>query len=255
MPQPELSTKNRTIFTLSHKRESRMICRILIDYDNLLKSQKESGILDIVTRIITQCELQDDKSQIRCDVRVYGGWYEGDRITRIAQDLTIEIQRDFPHSLRINDIFISLTAELAMAMLEEPDHHLFNTYRIKGKPRNVHVEKPEDIGCTDPNCLLPLVKKMLRTGKCTKSGCSVSVKNLLYRVEQKIVDTMMTCDLIYVATDPCDTVVLVSGDDDFLPPLRTILLRGQRVVRVHPKPSNQRLSFTHPAISLTEMDL
>ena len=235
-------------------------CEIFIDYDNLLPSQKTAGILDVVTKTLIQMPFGVAATRVKCEVRVYGGWYEGATMTRLAQDVTVEIQRDFPKITRLpigggGHRVVSVNAELAVALIEEPGHHLFNTYRRKGKPANVRVEEPTVVGCTDPDCVLPLMEKLLRTGNCPKPGCGVAVGDLVYRDEQKIVDTMLSCDMIYAADNGANHIVLVSGDDDFLPPLRTVLLRGTAAVRFHPKPNFQRASFPQGGAALLERDL
>lgn len=236
------------------------IFAVFIDYDNLLAAQKISGILDVVTKALIQIPHDAVTTRAKCDVRVYGGWYDGAQITRLAQDVTVEIQRDFPKVIRLpvaerEHVLISATAELAVALLQEPGHHLFNTYRRKGKPANVRIVEPTNVGCVDLACVLPLMKKLLNTGNCPKAGCTVAAGDLVYRHEQKIVDTMLSCDLIHAASGVADRVILISGDDDFLPPLRTILLRGTAAVRFHPKPNYQRASFPQGGAQLLEMDL
>lgn len=231
-----------------------MRCNILIDYDNLGRRHQTSGILNIATRVLSQLPIDESISRVQCDIRVYGGWYEDNVVTRPAQEILVEIQKDFPHMMKFGNVSVLLNAELATAMLEQPSHHLFNTFRKKGKPKNIRVMKPSDIGCADPACMLPLVKKILRTGKCQKPGCQNS-NNIIYRDEQKIVDTMLTCDIIYSATTLSDILILVSGDDDFIPPLLTILLRGEKAVRIHPQPNNQRIALAYPLANLIETDL
>lgn len=233
---------------------------IFIDYDNLLQVHKTAGILNVVTKALIQVPRTPGLARARCEVRVYGGWYEGTAITRLAQDVTIELQRDFPAIIRLPNetgdaTRVTTTAELAVALLEEPGHHLFNTYRRKSKPYNIRVELPATVGCADPDCILPMVKNLLKKGKCPKPECSVAVPDLVYRHEQKIVDTMLTCDLIYAADGGKQHVVLVSGDDDFLPPLRTITLRGATAIRFHTKSNYQRASFPRGGRQIIEMDL
>ncbi len=237
-------------------------CAIFIDYDNLLHPQKTAGILDVVTKALVQMPFSSSSARIGCDVRVYGGWYEGNVMTQRAQDVAVELQRDFPAVIRLpmqqsqdGHRMVSIGAELARSLIQEPSHHLFNTYRRKGKPYNVRVEEPSIVGCADPDCVLPLMKKLLRTGRCPKPGCGVVVGDLVYRHEQKIVDTMLSCDLIYAAGGRVDHIGLVSGDDDFLPPLRTVLLAGKAVIRFHPKPNYQRTSFPQGGAPLTEKEL
>lgn len=232
---------------------------LFIDYDNLERPQKAAGLLDIVTKVLLQMPWDRARQRGSCEVRVYGGWYEGAQMTQLAQKLAVELQRDFPAILRVptGDSMLPLTvnAELAVSLLQEPGHHLFNTYRRKGKPSNVRIEKPDDIGCVDTACVLPQMKQLLKSGSCPKAGCSVTSCDLVYRHEQKIVDTMLTCDLIHAVDRGSARIVLVSADDDFLPPLRTVLLRGGTAVRCHPKPNSQRMALPRGGPQLLEVDL
>lgn len=235
---------------------------MFIDYDNLLQPQKQAGILDTVRRALFGLPVQGLSRRTKCTVRIYGGWYEGTQITRLAQDITVEIQRDFPAVIRVpvdssgSTFSVSTTAELAVALLQEPGHHMFNTYRRKGKPANVRVTAPCDVGCVESDCVLPLMKKLLRNGTCPKAGCRITTTDhLVYRHEQKIVDTLLCCDLIHAGRSPMDRVILLSGDDDFLPALRTVLLGGLSAVRYHPKPNGPRASFPQGGVQLLELEL
>lgn len=233
---------------------------VFIDYDNLPLQHKRAGVLDVVTKALIQLPMEASISRAMCDVRIYGGWYEGTGITAVAQSVAVEIQQAFPTIIRLptkggNNVSISTNAELAVSLLQEPGHHLFNTYRRKGKPANVRVEDPISLGCSDSACVLPLMKKLLRNGSCPKPGCTISSTNLIYRNEQKIVDTMLSCDLIHAAATGYAPVLLVSGDDDFLPPLRTILLRGTSAFRFHPTPTYQKASFPHGGVQLIERNI
>ncbi|MCC5619748.1 NYN domain-containing protein [Nostoc sp. CHAB 5715] len=99
------------------------------------------------------------------------------------------------------------------------------------------------------------MKTLIRTGQCAKPGCSTNSSNLVYRHEQKTVDTMLSCDLIHGGYAQYDVVVLVSGDDDFLPPLRTVLLQGTSAIRIHPKRNGTRTSFPQGGGKFFEVDL
>lgn len=240
--------------------EQQLMAIVFIDYDNLLPTHKSMGMLDIVTKVLVQLPWGKAITRGSCEVRVYGGWYEDNMITRMAQDLAVELQDKFPAIIRVplgDNVTLALktNAELAVALLQEPGHHLFNTFRRKGKPSNVKVQKPVDVGCEDAACVLPQMKQLLKSGSCPKAGCSVLTCDLVYRHEQKIVDTMLTCDLIHAVDRVSGWVILVSGDDDFVPPLRTVLLRGGAAVRCYPKPSTQRTKIPHGGAQLLEVDL
>jgi uncharacterized LabA/DUF88 family protein len=237
-----------------------LLAIVFIDYDNLLLRHKTAGVFDVVTKVLNQLPWDPSGGRGSCEVRVYGGWYEENQMTRLAQDLAAVLQRDFPATIRIPlssgvKLVLQTNAELAVSLLQEPGHHLFNTYRRKGKPSNVRVEKPAEVGCGDAACVLPQMKHLLSKGRCPKPGCSVPNCNLVYRHEQKIVDTMLACDLIHAVDRVSGRVILVSGDDDFLPPLRTVLLRGGAAVRCFPERSTQRTTFPQGGARLLEVDL
>ena len=78
---------------------------------------------------------------------------------------------------------------------------------------------------------------------------------MIYKYEQKIVDTMLTCDLIYISEMDCNYLILVSSDDDFLPPIRTILSSGKTIYRIHPKPNNRRIPVKFTVGTLIEQEL
>lgn len=231
---------------------------VFIDYDNLTDAQQNNGILDVATRALMQIPIDRDVTRIKCSVRVYGGWYEDTQMTRKAQDVSSILQQDFPSVIRLsstsgNSVWVTINGELALATLEEPGHHLFDTFRRKGKPRNIRVKTESDVSCSDSECVRPLIKKLLRTGHCPKQGCSTT--NIVFRIEQKLVDTMLTCDLIHASSEGHTKIILVSGDDDFLPPIRSVLLRGTSVARFHPKPCQKRSIPPDSGAVLIELEL
>lgn len=222
---------------------------ICVDYDNLHKPQKIAGVMTVISNALIKMPEIFSSTTGTCEVRLYGGWFEGENLSKLSQDVSVSIQDEFPAILKIPTkdgiCKINVTVELAFSLLEEPSHHLFNTYRRKGKPSNIRVEKQIDIGCVTPTCPLPMARKLLQKGVCPSAGCAHAGENMVYRHEQKLVDTMLTCDLIYLAGYRYDCLIIISADDDFLPPIRTLLLRGLKIIRVHPK-----LSVDHQPVSV-----
>ena len=91
---------------------------------------------------------------------------------------------------------------------------------------------------------------------CPIATCSVDNSDLVYRHEQKIVDTMLTCDLIYASKNNSQAhIMLISSDDDFLPPIRTALLNGSQIYRLHPKTRQQIQQQTGIGARLIELEL
>lgn len=232
---------------------------VFIDYDNLRNDQKAGGVYQIVSKTFFRVLAKSDGFHGICEVRVYGGWFEEIDMTKQALEVSAELQKEFPKIIRLpgadgNDITLRTIADLAQSLMEDPGHGLFNTYRKKGKPTNIRVQSPDNIGCSITECPLPLTKKLLKSGKCPNPSCSLSRNDLVYRHEQKTVDTMLTCDLIY-AIDNFERIILVSSDDDFLPAIRIALKRGASVFRFHPNTNSQRTPLSLGGLKLLEFDL
>ena len=213
---------------------------LFIDYDNLLGSHKQAGVLDVVTSALLMEPLRTSHSVGHCDVRVYGGWYEGSKLTPLAQQVSVQLQSIFPAIIRCPTTLdqicaLSAEAEMAYALSEEPGHHLLDTFRRKRVPTNIKCVEPTTAGCQESSCSLAFLPVFLVSGKCPNATCNISIEDLLFRNEQKLVDTMLTCDIIYSTRQNCDLIIAVSGDDDLLPAVRTALLNGTPVRRIRPK--------------------
>ncbi|MEI6890839.1 MAG: hypothetical protein V5783_01595 [Pontiella sp.] len=218
---------------------------IFIDYDNLTPQQKNLGIKGVVQKVLLLDDFATSKTRGECTIRLYGGWYEGEGLTASAEMLIAEIGDSFPTILSAKGemtIRLSTQAELAYSMSETPREHLFGTYRKKQFPYNIRCTSPTTLGCCDNACPLVVLKNFLRKRKCPNEGCNIDISQFLYRNEQKLVDTMLTCDILYShKVFPNGHVYVVSSDDDILPAVNTLSARGMQVVRVHTKPTSNQL--------------
>ena len=77
------------------------------------------------------------------------------------------------------------------------------------------------------------VADFLEEQRCPGNGCTVRQNDVLQKWEQKLVDTMLVSDLIFLATRGERDLVVVSSDDDIWPGIRTALQLGARVTQVH----------------------
>lgn len=221
-----------------------------IDYDNLEDSTKRNGVVEIVTRVIKNIDLADVDNFNRLVVRWYGGWYdEKGNLTKSAQSLAAEFDHDFPRIMFELDgsnqkkIF-NCQVELAFSLLEIPGDVLHSTYRQKVVNRSVKCSSSEKIGCLNEKCLADFISKTIKSKKCTFENCDRPVDQFLNRDEQKMVDTMLACDLIFANTS-FDYLVLVSSDDDFVPILKTILNKNKKFLHLETKPSVNQIAFKY----------
>lgn len=233
---------------------------LFIDYDNLVGLQKRTGILAITTKALMAIPLKTTATTGRCDVRIYGGWYEGNNLTPLAQRVVAEIQSAFPAIVRCATVTgdqcgLSAQAELAFSLSEEPAHHLLDTFRKKQAPSNLKCVNPTGLGCTEPTCPIKHFSTLFDLERCPEANCTFELKDIIYRNEQKLVDTMLTCDMIHAASRHCDLIIVISGDDDILPAVRTVTLRGTPVVRFHTKQYQQPVNFPPGGAPLLEQCL
>ena len=170
---------------------------VLVDFDNLAKNVFVRGnrmiysanvLYDLVRRL-DQGSPFFEKAMAGCRVkmRLYGGWYQHNHLSHNAQDVQrarmIGILGVHSHG----KIRLSVQSEFAhhLHVLEDGSQFLYSTFRSRHYSR------------------CPL--------------CNSSVSG--YEKRQKMVDTMMCCDLLHLSSQENTTVAIVSSDDDLIPPL------------------------------------
>jgi uncharacterized LabA/DUF88 family protein len=175
---------------------------------------------------------------LRVAVRLYGGWFEQSRLTKRAQDLLAEMAKSFPMMVQVGrgedsrKTIVQVT--LARALVVEPQYELPNTYRLRGVPPLLSPAQLPLRRCANmSHCRLVDTLSLLATGLCPGSGCSVPIDRVMTKPEQKLVDTMLTADLVSLSHSSCQVVVVVSTDDDLLPGIRVALHQGLIVHHVH----------------------
>lgn len=204
---------------------------ILIDYDNLTIYQKRKGLLFNIEAITSNLKLSNIGSK-NLIVRLYGGWYENDRATRLAQDLTAEIKANFPQKVNLGDRNqVIANVELANSLIIKPQTLLYHTYRKRGTPSGLGCDHPVKVACFSVTCPLIQVYDFLNLNKC--SECKyVRPEQVLFRSEQKLVDSMITADMIYLSQTQ-NNMSIVSSDDDFWPAILTAITLGSSVIQFH----------------------
>ena len=211
---------------------------ILIDYDNVLEQHRRQGLSLLLERILMTLESAGTWLDSRAHARLYGGWYEGSRLSKRAQCLAAELDRDFPRLFRApaGRRPVPVTAELALSLAVDRPNHFHHTFRRQTPPNDIGCHNPRSIGCSELSCPVVVVHKTLRAGFCPQPGCSRTVEDFLYRASQKLVDTMFTADLIEMARRSPEPVIVVSSDDDMWPGLHSVLIAGTSAIQVHTRP-------------------
>lgn len=213
---------------------------ILIDYDNLDRRERPQGVPQVITRLFEV--LGPGRSQWESSVacRLYGGWLDGPNPSRDAKRLLSVLRRRFPRFLPVAHAgvvrSVLVHVELARSLACDPGTVLTHTHRRRSFPRTLRCAPAPFAGCAGPaTCPVVGLEEFIRDDACPVARCPVEPRAVFTRAEQKLVDSMLVLDLVHFAETTDQPLVLVSGDEDFWPAIRFVLLRGIRIIHVVPR--------------------
>lgn len=211
---------------------------ILIDWDNVHHLWKKRGIQHVVNESLRIANLASYAGLSRIKVRLYGGWFLGQSVSRRAQDLSVQIQKFYPsNETGAGSSRTIVDVELAKTLVQDPKAVFTHTFREREFVGNMSCDLSAVAGCVRPlGCPISNFASILKGRQCTDSACPVTLDSILMRSEQKLVDTMFALDVVYYSRFPSRDIVVVTGDDDLLPAIHSALLNGARIVHIHPSP-------------------
>jgi uncharacterized LabA/DUF88 family protein len=79
---------------------------------------------------------------------------------------------------------------------------------------------------------MDLVSRFVKKEKCPDLACAVTAEQALKKREQKLVDTLLACDIVTLAVSGVKEIVLVSSDDDFWPAIHAAASFGTKIIRI-----------------------
>ena len=213
---------------------------VLVDFDNLRGKWRRRPLRRVIELIVAKLDLSDLEGGSVFRVRLYGGWFLKKRSSPNANRVSGELNSsDLPTSVKVSDAgaayWVQVRVELATALALDPKQDLTHTYRPRSGLPSLRCQKLPFDGCEYPHdCEIRAVRGFVRGMQCPAPNCSTSLSRVLWRPEQKLVDSMMVADLARYAKYPERPVVVVSGDDDLWPGIRVALLGGVRVTHLIP---------------------
>lgn len=209
---------------------TQQITYVIVDFDNIPQTKLNLGLESFCESFIDSIE-SNLKQFHRIFFRLYGGWFLEVNLSHNAQCM---IQNNsqvlgVPILYGINQKKVVYTIEMAYSLLSTPLKQLHFTYREKGYPRGLSMIDPSITCSTNPPCV---TCNMLRFysyfNNNDKTFCKQSRKKLFFRKEQKMVDSMMVADMLYLAYETLQDVIYVaSSDDDLLPGIISALAQKQ----------------------------
>lgn len=210
---------------------------ILVDYDNVSNLERNRGVENLVNKILNTIGVSALLNYQRVKIKLYGGWYEGNQFSKTAQKLVAELGI-FPKAFNVSDssrqISVIVQVELARSLEIDPRHILENTYRKNTIPDGLYCNQPPPYyRCSNTaSCSIIGVYNFINSGYCQEQGCRVTTDEILGRDEQKLVDTMMVADIIYLANNKNLDLCIISSDDDLWTGIKTALLLGANIFHI-----------------------
>lgn len=159
---------------------------------------------------------------IEMRVRLYGGW-SSDVMGR-PTDANTMLSAWSVRDGRFRERGTRIIVDIADRLLSRPDVPLYYTFRTyPWSLRGVQWTAETPSACADAStCLQISALRSWAKGRCPgQSGCAVAPGDLGTTRGQKMVDSMIVADMIYIGSVLDTPVTVLSVDDDMIPGLLT----------------------------------
>jgi len=214
---------------------------ILIDFDNFFAYSWTDDFNWLKTEfneLINQALAVNRKADF-ISFRLYGGWMENGLQTNISFKIQQAIAsfKFFPFFNKAERIFVHGEIELVTRLISIPNMEWDDTVRTRsGIPRLRLAGSGLPAGCvgTNENCPVRILYRFAekKTKECPVAGCQATNKSAFKVVEQKMIDTMLSCDIISLSDDPrVEGIIVVSDEFDLLPPIVMAVENGKKQSR------------------------
>ena len=201
---------------------------VLVDYDNLTLVHQNSTLVSLALRIQSIVESSiPNVGDIH--VRLYGGWYGPLGLSQKGTRLAQEVRQSFPIPGVTNAAIRYTHCELASALVDSRGEVLAHTYRQRPGIRG-RLASTIPSGCSNQSTCTAHHVVAWSKGRCPVTGCNVSTTDVFTYYEQKLVDTLLCCDLVALSMRiPSEPVFVISDDDDITP---AFLLAGKKSTQI-----------------------
>ncbi len=194
---------------------------VIIDFDNyfgldinLLTSEKlELSFSEIVDR----CE-KEFTSFDNIEIRLYGGWYFENTLSKQASTLQQMLYNVNVFPKVKNKKIIKGSIDIISELHDIPGFIWSHTLKETDGIKRVKINSECDNSVCELNrevCPKFILSKFTKTKikKCSQSNCNNTNKNVFKGMEQKMVDTLIACDIISLSENEFITGIFVISDD------------------------------------------
>ncbi|MGA3013042.1 MAG: hypothetical protein ABSD71_03290 [Bacteroidales bacterium] len=225
---------------------------VLIDFDNYFKKDindyNENEIEFHLDKLIQQVLKKTPEIQ-NISLRLYGGWFEGEHLSKKAStamqlfsNITI-----FPIHLKYQNRLIHGDIEFVTELIQIPRFKWYHTFKERAGTPHIRINK-EHLGVVCENskdiCPVFILSRFTKskTRFCKVSGCTTIQKDVFFIKEQKMVDTLIACDIINLfENQEIQSLFLISEDLDHLPAVAFAGCRNNNQTKVYLCISNENL--------------
>lgn len=230
---------------------------VLLDFNNVFTGDLALiSSNDIEAKLMVPIrEMLSDHTDInRIEIRVYGGWYQQGSLTDKAS-AAFTLLSGIDCTIPLNNHGRSVRWGMENVISAYGTNHFWNnTYRQKsGLPRiivNTEAQR-ERCGISKNHCPIEIVKKISKgPGKiCQVDECTLRAGDIFQTFGQKMIDTMMACDILTIAEESeTDAIAVMTDDVDMLPALVVSSLKYNRVSYYIATHNNQHVQLDFPPI-------
>lgn len=224
---------------------------VIVDFDNVFRDNI-SNYTD--NTLIKNClrsaidsilELIDNVENIL--VRIYGGWYQEDVLTNKASTILSiipDIETIFPMIYNKRRVYGSV--ELAFK-LTDVEHEWHYTYKEQRGLPGLRIKREAITDCCQSNhntCPIHILHRFIDNRReCLITDCNNKLSNTIFmHKSQKMVDTMMACDIMSACDDKnAAGICIMSEDIDLFPALALGRSRNRNI------PIYIKLGHTRPS--------
>lgn len=213
---------------------------VLIDFDNHfdnIQSKYSPEMFEYsFKKLVNVCQEEFSDFEF-IEFRLYGGWYRKDVLTKqasIIQQLLRNVNV-FPKVLK--DKVIKGSISIASTLFEIPEIIWNHSYKDTDGVNRIRINHESvDLICNENRNLCPkfILHKFTRKKDqlCNVENCDNIQKNVFKGSTQKMVDTMIACDIISISeSDTTVGMLIISEDQDHLPSLALASLRKKKNVQ------------------------
>lgn len=188
----------------------------------------EGRLVSALEEVLARIQGHTASSFLEFAVRLYDGWFHHDGTpTELYEMVRRAVRTAYPRrtrSARINVV-------VATSLLALPDFRIVETLRFgRGLGRyNVRIESPP-AACSRSHteCATRHLKRWFASG-CPEPDCSVDAAAVASFKYQKLVDTALVADAVWLSTE-ARPLCIVSSDEDMLPGVVTAAGFGTQVL-------------------------